>query len=238
MTREPADKQHDKLTEKAFFGRRKTKSLTARKQKNMEELLPKLLVNISGQTPDNLNEMFETLKNSFQLEIGFGGGERLVDAARKNPDVGFIGVEPFINGMAKMLGEIENYNLQNIRLFDDDAIYLLDWLPDKCLEEVNLFYPDPWPKKRNWKRRFVNDDNLNRIWKVLKENGKFKFASDIDTYVNWTLREVKLNNKFKWTATNADSWKTPWENWCSTRYEKKAVNEGRVPCYLEFIASR
>lgn len=232
------DKKHsaDNPPVKSFFGRRKTKTLSNRKQKNMNELLPRLQINIQNRTPDSLKEMFGGNKNSYYLEIGFGSGEHLVRLARENENVGFIGAEPFVNGMAKILGEIEEYNLKNVRLYHDDAVSLLDWLPQKCLEGVYLLYPDPWPKKRNWKRRFVNGENLQRIHKVLKKNGKFRFASDIEDYVNWTLRHIKQNEKFEWSAKNAEDWKTPWGEWEATRYEAKAIKEGRVPCYLEFIA--
>ena len=149
----------------------------------------------------------------------------------------FIGVEPFINGLAKMLGKIEDDALTNVRLYNDDATQLLDWLPDACLDRIDLLYPDPWPKRRHWKRRFVNRANLDRFWRVLKPGGRFRFASDIDTYVNWTLLRVSEQGKFAWTATSSKDWNTPWQGWLRTRYEAKAVREGRTPCYLVFEKS-
>ena len=105
--------------------------------------------------------------------------------------------------MAKMLGTIEDHGLNNVRLYDDDATQLLDWLPDKCLDRIDLLYPDPWPKKRHWKRRFVNQANLDRFGRVLKQGGEFRFASDIDTYVNWTLNHVENHGQFLWTASSS-----------------------------------
>lgn len=218
----------------AFFGRRKTKSLNTRKTRLVEELLPALRIDLNSAPPQNLNTLFSHEPDRIILEIGFGGGEHLAHQAAANPGSGYFGVEPFINGMAKMLGKIDDDNLGNIRLFDDDATLLLDWLPDHCLDQIDLLYPDPWPKKRNWKRRFVNQRNLSRFARVLKPAGLFRFASDIDTYVNWTLQHVERSGHFEWLAESADDWRNPWPGFIRTRYEAKAVREGRGSAYLEF----
>jgi tRNA (guanine-N7-)-methyltransferase len=169
-----------------------------------------------------------------RLEIGFGGGEHLLHETATHPDAGFVGVEPFVNGMAKMTAALERQPLANIRLFNDDATLLLDWLPAASLDGIDLFYPDPWPKKRHWKRRFVNAANLDRFARVLKPGGRFRFASDIDTYVNWTLLHCRAHGAFEWQAGEAADWHTPYEGWPGTRYEAKAVREGRPPAYLTF----
>ncbi len=200
----------------------------------MEEDLPRLRLDPQSASPTSLDDLFEDNKKRFQLEIGFGGGEHLGEEARQCADTGFIGVEPFVNGMAKMLGLIEDDGLTNIRLYDDDATKLLDWLPADSLDQIDLLYPDPWPKKRHWKRRFVNQANLDRFARVLKPDGLFRFASDIDTYINWTLNHVDRHGGFKWCARQAGDWTNPWSGWTRTRYEKKAIREGRTPCYLEF----
>jgi len=219
----------------AFFGRRKGQQLRGRKEKMMAEELPRLRVDLQSPVSSPLSDLFDAPVERLQLEIGFGGGEHLAHQAQQHRGTGFFGVEPFINGMAKMLGEIDDRQLKNVRLFDDDATQLLDWLPDNSLEQIDLLYPDPWPKKRNWKRRFVNDRNLDRFHRVLKPGGLFRFASDIDTYINWTLQHVERNGRFQWQAQTASHWNLPWDGWVRTRYEAKAIREGRPPCYLQFL---
>ena len=200
----------------------------------MDELLPKLRLDVAQPLEGKLSTQFDKDAERYHLEIGFGGGEYLTHQTATHPDINFIGVEPFINGMAKMLGGIEDHGLNNVRLYDDDATQLLDWLPAASLDQIDLLYPDPWPKKRHWKRRFVSQVNLERFWRVLKPGGRFRFASDIDTYVNWTLGHIHKHGKFTWTAQSAADWNQPWDGWIRTRYEAKAIREGRPPCYLVF----
>ena len=202
----------------------------------MEELLPTLCLDPTSTSPKTIAELFPNPASRYQLEIGFGGGEHLAHQADKHRDVAFIGVEPFINGMAKMLGEIQDRKLENVLLFDDDATQLLDWLPENSLDQIDLLYPDPWPKKRHWKRRFISQVNLARFVRVLKPGGLFRFASDIDTYINWTLGHVHTQGDFVWQAEASADWNNPWDGWIRTRYEAKAIREGRPPCYLEFLA--
>ncbi|MEE9315379.1 MAG: tRNA (guanine(46)-N(7))-methyltransferase TrmB [Rhizobiaceae bacterium] len=220
----------------SFYGRRKGQKLYGRKAKAMEEFLPTLRLDPSSPKPKTIAELFDKPASRYQLEIGFGGGEHLAHQAEKHRDVAFIGVEPFINGMAKMLGEIQDRKLENVRLYDDDATQLLDWLPENSLDQIDLLYPDPWPKTRHWKRRFVSQVNLARFVRVLKPGGLFRFASDIDTYINWTLGHVHTQGDFVWQAETAADWNDPWDGWIRTRYEAKAIREGRPPCYLEFLA--
>jgi len=218
-----------------FYGRRKAKPLKPVQQQLYESLLPHLLIDTSMPAAEGLGGLFGTSVTGFRLEIGFGGGEHLVHEARSNPKTGFFGVEPFVNGMAKVLTLIDEYNLANIRLFHEDAARLLDWLPGASLSHVDLLYPDPWPKKRHWKRRFVSANNLDRIARVLKPGGQFRFASDIGHYINWTLIHCHDHPAFEWTAETSKDWSDPWEGWPGTRYEAKAIREGRTPAYLTFI---
>jgi tRNA (guanine-N7-)-methyltransferase len=125
--------------------------------------------------------------------------------------------------------------MRNVRLHDGDAALLLDWLPAASLVRVDLLYPDPWPKKRHWKRRFVSDGNLDRIARALKPGGLFRVASDIESYIDWTLLHVLKRGDFAWTAARADDWRKPFPGWPGTRYEKKAVAAGRTPAYLAFL---
>ncbi len=228
------DQQHPFRRSEAFFGRRKAKNLSNPQQKLLNDLLPKLQFDISRPAPQNLYEVFAHKPEKIVLESGFGGGEHLIHQALTNPDVGYIGVEPFVNSMAKALTAIEENNVKNIRLYNEDATELLDWLPANCIDRVDLLYPDPWPKKKHWKRRFVSQKNLTRFAKVLKKNGTFHFASDIDTYINWTLNHCEAHPNFEWQAKTASDWHTPYENWTRTRYEAKAIREERTPCYLRF----
>ena len=228
----------------SFFGRRKGLKLRARKQRLVDNLLPKLLLDVDEQSPTDLADLFPSLQKvkqdqiSYRIEIGFGGGEHLTEEAKLNPNIGFIGIEPFINGMAKMLGEIDDHDLENVRLYNEDAALVLDWLPAESIARVDLLYPDPWPKKRQLKRRFVSPQNLDRIARVLVPEGEFRFASDIESYVNWTLAHCKEHPAFEWTAQSAKDWRNPWDNWHRTRYEAKAIREGRTPAYLIFAKTK
>ncbi|HRF10275.1 MAG TPA: tRNA (guanine(46)-N(7))-methyltransferase TrmB [Xanthobacteraceae bacterium] len=218
----------------AFFGRRKGHKLRKQQAELYEELLPDLSLDLTQPCPRDLAALFSFRPEKFQLEIGFGGGEHLLHEARRNPQTGFIGCEPFINGMAKMLAVISGEAIANIRLHPADALYLLDWLPETSLDRIDILYADPWPKKRHWKRRFISDANVARFARVLKPSGILRFASDIDTYVEWTLVRVLRNPDFFWLAEKADGWRLAWDGWPGTRYEQKAIREGRTPAYLEF----
>ena len=200
----------------------------------METLLPGLKLDLTKPAPVDLHTLFGSSVASVRLEIGFGGAEHLLHEARRFPQSGFIGVEPFVNGMAKMAAALKSSPLRNLRLFDEDAALLLDWLPDRSLSGIDLFYPDPWHKKRHWKRRFVSDANLVKMARVLKPGSLFRFASDIPDYVNWTLLHVEAQGSFSFEARSADDWRNPYEAWPGTRYEAKALREGRTPAYLTF----
>lgn len=222
-----------------FFGRRKAKTLKNDQARALAEILPKLRLDVSKPAAESLSSLFPTNPRTIVLEIGFGGGEHLIHRAKLHPETGFIGCEPFVNGMAKAALAIDQNGLKNIRLYDEDATQLLDWLPNQCLARIDLLYPDPWPKKRHWKRRFLNEDNVRRFHRILKTPGEFRFASDIEHYVNWGLRHVmdfKANDGggFAWSANKASDWDEPWPEWISTRYEQKAIREGRIPCYMIF----
>jgi tRNA (guanine-N7-)-methyltransferase len=199
----------------------------------MAELLPRLVLDLASPVVDAAS-LFAGAPARLNLEIGFGGAEHLIAEARRLPGEGFIGVEPFVNGMAKALAAIDDGAIANVRLFAGDAALLLDWLPAVSLDRVELLYPDPWPKKRHWKRRFVSGENLARIARVLKPGGVFRFASDIPSYVEWTLTHVGRDDRYVWTAGRAADWLRPFPDWPGTRYEAKALAAGRVPTYLEF----
>jgi tRNA (guanine-N7-)-methyltransferase len=223
---------HDRR--RAFFGRRKGHPLKRTRAALIDTLLPRLAIDLASPTPKNLAALFAHQPAQVQLEIGFGGGENLIAQAQTHPEIGFIGCEPFVNGMGKALAAIEARGLTNIRLHFGDAIDLLDWLPDGSLAIIDLLYPDPWPKKRHWKRRFVQDATVAALARVLRSGGVFRFASDIPHYVAWTLERLLRSPDFSWTAERADDWRRPWDGWVETRYEAKAKREGRTAAYFIF----
>lgn len=224
----------DDVRDAAFYGRRKGKALRAGQAELIADLLPALALPLDRPAPEALADLFPHAPAEIRLEIGFGGGEHLVHRAGESPEVGFVGVEPFVNGMAKALAAVRARGLANVRVSDADAVKVLDWLPAASLDRVVLLYPDPWPKKRHFKRRFVGPDNLDRFARVLKPGGAFHFASDIDGYVDWTLFHVRRHPAFRWTATRPADWREPWAGWPGTRYEAKALREGRRGNYLTF----
>lgn len=230
-----SDEPHRTRASEAFFGRRHGKPLRMHQKALRDDLLPQLKLDLENPAPADLRTLFSIPVEKVRMEIGFGGGEHLVHEAGRFPTSGFIGVEPFVNGMAKMLGALDESFLENLRLYDDDATEVLDWLPDASLDGIDLFYPDPWHKKRHWKRRFVSPKNLDRFARVLKPGARFRFASDIESYVNWTLIHCRDHAEFEWQASVSADWNTPYEAWPGTRYEAKAFREGRRGAYLTFI---
>ena len=231
MSDEPRKERREQTG--AFFGRRKGHALKPRQAALFETLLPKLAIDLTKPAPADLRTLFAGV-DSVRVESGFGGGEHLMAEATAHPNTGFIGIEPFINGMAKALVVIDERKLSNIRLHHGDATDLLAWLPKSSLARFDLLYPDPWPKKRHWKRRFVQDKSVAEIASAVRSGGEFRFASDIPSYIEWTLMRLLRSPDFIWTAEQADDWRKPWPGFTRTRYEAKAVREGRTPCYLIF----
>jgi tRNA (guanine-N7-)-methyltransferase len=218
----------------SFFGRRKGHKLRLHQTDLVENLLPRLALDIAGPSPPDLAGLFDPPAGDVRLEIGFGGGEHLTAEARALPDTGFIGCEPYVNGMAKILTQIEAHNIRNIRLFAGDAAELLAWAPPHALARIDLIHPDPWPKRRHWKRRFVQDATVAAMARVLKPKGEFRFVTDIDDYAAWTLRYLSRSADFVWTAERASDWRLPWADYTMTRYGRKAEREGRRAAYLRF----
>ena len=213
-----------------LFGRQKSKKLSARQQQLVETLLPKLKCNPEGPNTPLLDWVDG---HPLWLEIGFGGGEHLAAMAEQNRDVKFIGCEPFLNGIAKMLTAIEEKGLDNVRLYDHDARHILKWLPNQSLNRVYLLYPDPWPKKRHHKRRFVTNESLSLLAKTMQPGAGLIIASDIGDYIRTSLLALDQSSDFIWQPTSPSEWRTPPEGWSGTRYEQKAIREGRTPTYLK-----
>jgi tRNA (guanine-N7-)-methyltransferase len=221
---------------RAFFGRRKGHPLRAHQAALYDTLLPRLALDLSAP-PGNLHHLFPVPVKTIRLEIGFGGAEHLIAQALAHPDTGFIGCEPFVNGMAKALAAIEHHGLRNIRLSAGDATHLIAWLPAASLSRIDILYPDPWPKRRQWKRRFVQDDSLTALARILEPGGELRFATDIAGYASWVLARILRSSHYQWTAECADDWRRPWPDFAGTRYEAKAKREGRVPAYFSFRRS-
>jgi tRNA (guanine-N7-)-methyltransferase len=219
---------------RGFFGRRKGHPLRAHQAGLMDSLLPHLSLDLDQAAPADLRSLFTPPADEMRLEIGFGGGEHLVAQAQAHPPTGFIGSDAFVNAMGKVLASIEAQNIDNIRLYFGDALHLLEWLPSASLARVDLLYPDPWPKRRHWKRRFVQDESIAQIARILRPGGEFRFATDIADYAAWTLARLLRSPDFIWTAEQADDWRRPWAGFNGTRYEAKALREGRTPGYFIF----
>lgn len=220
-----------------FYGRLKGKSLRKSQKVYIDEDLAALS---PGKVDWDVNPDREALdlKGLFGvrpvwLEIGFGGGEHMVHQAARNPETGLIGCEPYINGVAMLLGKIRDEGCDNIRIHPGDVRDLFDVLPEKSVDRAFLLYPDPWPKKRHHRRRFVTPEHLEPLAKVLKPGAIFRVATDIPDYVRQTLQQVPKHG-FEWLAEGPADWREPWDDWLSTRYEQKALREGRVPHYLTF----
>jgi tRNA (guanine-N7-)-methyltransferase len=206
-----------------FYGRRKGHALRRHHLELVEKLLPRIRFDPASLPATDYRETW--------LEIGFGGGEHLANLAARHPEVLCIGAEPFINGVAKLLALIEEKRLDNIRIHDGDARYLLEALPASSLARLYLLYPDPWPKIRHHKRRFINRENLRQIHRVLVPGGMFIFASDIAEYVDWTLEHIRNDGGFSGPDRDMNQ---PPADWVETRYENKAKAAGRNTTYLRF----
>jgi tRNA (guanine-N7-)-methyltransferase len=217
---------------RTVFGRSRGKTLRAHHGQLVAELLPRLEVDSAALGAGE--SLFAFPARELWLEIGFGGGEHLVARARENPDIGFIGCEPFINGVAKLLAAIEEEALGNIRVRAGDARSLIEAAPTASLSRIFILYPDPWPKRRQQKRRLIDEETIAELARVARPGAELRFATDIDDYAGWTLRRFLASPDFAWTASRADDWRIPWADWAATRYEAKARAAGRPSAYLTF----
>jgi tRNA (guanine-N7-)-methyltransferase len=216
-----------------LHGRRKGKKLGLLHTRLLRDLAPALTFDASRPSPDPTGSLGGR-HAPLWLEIGFGGGEHLAAMASRHPEVSFVGCESFLNGIAKALERIDASGLGNIRLHDGDARTVIEALPQQSVDRVYLLYPDPWPKRRQHKRRFVSDEMLERLARIMRGGAELRFATDVDDYAGWTLARVLGSRHFTWRATTAREWREPWDEWPGTRYEAKARAAGRRPVYLTF----
>ena len=226
-----------------FHGRRKGRPLRPGRQVLIETLLPKITIPTDRPDPASKGldplSLFEPPVEKVWLEVGFGGGEHLAALAERHPEIGFLGCEPYINGVAKLLSQIDDQKLKNVRILHGDARPFLEALPDASLDRLFVLHPDPWPKKKHHKRRIVSPGLLAEAARLLVPGAELRVASDIPDYIRWTLMQVQIHNSasrdFGWTATCRADWADRPEDWPQTRYEAKAIREGRIPTYLKFV---
>jgi tRNA (guanine-N7-)-methyltransferase len=212
------------------YGRRKSKALSARKERLLRELLPRLRPDLKSSAPTKLTALFEPEVKEVWLEIGFGSGEHLLWQAEHHPDVGFIGCEPFINGVASLLGAIEDRGIKTVRVYDGDVRDMLPWLPEASLGRAFLLFPDPWPKKRQLKRRLLTPEFVRELGRVLRPRGVFRFASDDADYAEQAGSVLRASGSFT-LASERPGKRTDWPE---TRYERKAFGQGRKSAYFSF----
>ena len=221
-------------THRNFYGRRHGKTLRRSQKGYLAEDLGALqpagitLQDNPGRTPIEPGAIFGD-DRPIWLEIGFGGGEHMVHMAATYPEIGIIGCEPFINGVAMLVGKIKAAGVKNVSVHPGDARDLMDVLPDGAIAKAFLNYPDPWPKTRHHRRRFVTPEHLIPLHRVMALGAEFRVATDIPSYMEQTLEEVPKAG-FELLSQRAEAW----PDWFSTRYEQKALREGRVPAYASF----
>ena len=230
----PDDDAEAHALELRSFGRRIGRTPSPRQAQLWAETLPRLAINVRQSVPVPLTDLFPQRVSGIWLEIGFGGGEHLVWQAEHNPAVGLIGCEPFRDGVVKVLAAIETQSLANIRLHADDARDVLRWLPEASIARAFVLFPDPWPKRKHVKRRLVNASLLAMLARVIKPGGQLRLGTDIADYARTMLISAQGEPRFCWTATSPSDWRIRPDDWPQTRYEAKAVREGRSSCYLVF----
>lgn len=217
------------------FGRRRGRKLSPRQEALLDGLLPRIALDLSE--PPHADQIGRE-GTPLWLEIGFGGAEHLIWQAERNPAVRIIGCEPFEEGIVKALSAIEAKQLANVRLYADDARNVLRWLPAASLDRCFILFPDPWPKKRHVKRRLVSAATLALIARAMKPGAELRIATDIGDYARTILIAAAATPQLEWQARSAHDWRVRPDDWPQTRYEAKAVREGRPRAYLRFIRAR
>lgn len=221
--------------EQRFFGRRKGPAFSARQQTLMDTVLPRISVKLPEEAEQQVDPaaFFDSEKQQYWLEIGFGKGEHLAWQAQANPDVGLIGCEPYLNGVVGLLNHVEEHKIESIRIYGDDARHVIWALADASIDRIFLIHPDPWPKKRHARRRFVNPANLDDLARILKDGGEFRVGTDHPVYREWTALQMSQRDDFEWLAESPEDWLVRPDDWPETRYEIKAL-EGKAT-YFRFV---
>ena len=219
-----------------LYGRRRGKPPRAGRQALLERRLPELSIDLAGTTPGTLQprRLFTGPVADVWLEIGFGAGEHLADQLEAHPNVGMLGVEPYLAGVARLIAHVEARRLSNLRLFVDDARLLLEALADASIGRLFTLFPDPWPKVRHHKRRLVSPETVKMAARVLKPGAEWRLATDDPGYARQMLLLLTAAPAFAWLAESAEDWRRRPADWPQTRYEAKALSQGRQPIYLRF----
>ena len=218
-----------------FYGRRHGHALRPGRRQLVDSLLPKIRIAVSGDGERvDLERLFDSPKREYWMEIGFGSGEHLAALAERYPDIGFIGCEPFVNGVAALLAIVDEKSLSNVRIFNDDVHLLFPSLPFDAFHRIYLPYADPWPKKRHHRRRMVQAETVQTFARLLKDHGEFRFASDHMGYVRWVLDTMGRQKDFTWMAQNPAGWRVRPHDSIETRYEAKAKSKGAKCVYLQY----
>lgn len=223
----------ERRNRRVLYGRRLSRPLRAGRKRLLDTVLPALSIDLSNQPLDDRTLFGRTVPDIW-LEIGFGGGEHLAAQARARPDVGFLGCEPFLNGVSRLLSEIDRENIENIRLHAGDARDVIDALPEASVGRAFLLFPDPWPKARHHRRRFVSRENLDALARIMRDGAILRMASDHMDYVRWMLFHTVAHPAFEWLARGPEDWRTRPGDWPETRYEAKALAQGDSCVYLAF----
>lgn len=220
---------------RTLHGRRQGRPLRRTRRELVERLLPDLSIDLES-FPSDPATLFPVPVREVWLEVGFGGGEHLFHQATRNPDIGIIGCEPFLNGVARLLSGMEKAEppVRNVRILTDDAWALLDVLPADGIGRVFVLFPDPWPKKRHHRRRFVAPAQLDALARVMRPGAELRLATDHVGYLRWMLLHTLDHPAFRWLAQGPDDWRRRPDDWPSTRYEEKALAKGVVSTYLRF----
>lgn len=220
---------------RVLYGRRRGRRLRPGQRSLKEVLLPRLAIRLPppGEAFDPAR-LFEEEVEDLWLEVGFGGGEHLAAQAAAHPAIGFLGCEVFENGVVKLLAEVERRGLRNVRILVDDARLLIRALPEGCLGRVFILFPDPWPKVRHHKRRFVSSEMLTELARVMKKGAELRLATDDVDYLRWMLERAPVHPDFQWLAEGPRDWRERPADWPPTRYEQKAIAAGRTPTFLRF----
>jgi tRNA (guanine-N7-)-methyltransferase len=220
------------LSARRLYGRAQGPKLRRRPQRLLAELYPKLAAQTDA--PIDIAQLFGRVPDQLWLEVGFGKGEHMAAHAQANPDIGYIGCEPYANGMAAGLGLIEDASLENVRLYQGDAFEVIRQLPDASLDRLFVLHPDPWPKHRHAKRRFINDAILPTLHAKLKPGGLFRIGTDHPIYLRWALMVMARAPGFQWLAESKADWSVRPADWPETRYAQWALSEGRPVWYLQY----
>lgn len=224
--------QHPTKKWLSSFGRRHGRKLTDERQRLFDSGLPEHVVALPKDGAQiDVAALFDD-QREIRLEIGFGAGEHLACLAAQSPEIGFIGCEPFINGVANLLKEMEEQHINNIRIHADDARLLIEKLPPEIISKIYILFPDPWPKSKHHKRRIISKPMLAMLSRIQPSGGLLQLATDHENYGTWMLEHILASSDYEWLAKSQADWTTPPDDWVPTRYQQKTMKEGRIPLFI------